>query len=160
MPQLEHPAVQWRRVSPKYVAVSFVLDAIWAVVFIAAALVLLLVFDLPWVALPVGVVAAITLLSAILAVRRARAIGYQLREDDLLFRRGLLWSRMVAVPYGRMQLVDIQQGPIARAMGFSSLKMVTATAVTGVSIPGIDAREADQLRDRLVALAESRRAGL
>ena len=39
--------------------------------------------------------------------RRVRSIGYQLRDDDLVFRRGILFQRFVAVPYGRMQLVDV-----------------------------------------------------
>ena len=55
-----------------------------------------------------------------------RAIGYRMREDDLLLRRGILFSRVVAVPYGRMQLVDITRGPVARAFGLAELKLVTA----------------------------------
>jgi membrane protein YdbS with pleckstrin-like domain len=89
-----------------------------------------------------------------------RSIGYQLRDDDLLFRRGIMWQRFVAVPYGRMQLIDINRGPIARALGLSELKFVTAAAAAGVTLPGLRAEDADELRDRLVALAESRRAGL
>ena len=92
--------------------------------------------------------------------RRVRAIGYQLRDDDLLFRRGIMFQRFVAVPYGRMQLVDINRGPLARAVGLTELKLVTAAAASGVTIPGLPEQDAEELRDRLVALAESRRAGL
>ena len=56
----------------------------------------------------------------VLTPRRVRAIGYQLRDDDLLFRRGIMFQRFVAVPYGRMQLVDINRGPLARASGSPS----------------------------------------
>jgi membrane protein YdbS with pleckstrin-like domain len=104
--------------------------------------------------------AVIFLITAILTPRRVRAIGYQLRADDLLFRRGLMFQRFVSVPYGRMQLVDINRGPLDRALGLSELKFVTAAAATGVVIPGLPAADADALRDELVALAESRRAGL
>ena len=83
-----------------------------------------------------------------------------LRDDDLVFRRGLMWQRFTAVPYGRMQLVDVARGPLDRALGMSELKFVTAAAATNVRIPGIPAADADDLRDRLVELAESRRAGL
>ena len=79
-----------------------------------------------------------------------RAIGYQLREDDLLFRRGIMFQRFVAVPYGRMQLVDINRGPVAALLGLSELKFVTAAASTGVDrSPGCwptDARRSS--RDR------------
>jgi membrane protein YdbS with pleckstrin-like domain len=92
--------------------------------------------------------------------RRVRAIGYMLRDDDLLFRKGIMFQRFVAVPYGRMQLVDVNRGPLDRGLGLSELKFVTAAAATGVTIPGLPEAEAEELRDRLVALAESRRAGL
>jgi membrane protein YdbS with pleckstrin-like domain len=71
-----------------------------------------------------------------------------------------MFQRFVAVPYGRMQLVDINRGPVARLLGLSELRFVTAAAATGVVIPGITSDEAETLRDRLVELAESRRAGL
>ena len=66
-----------------------------------------------------------------------RSIRYQLRDDDLLFRRGIMFQRQVAVPYGRMQLVDITRGPVARALGLADLKFVTAAAATAVTIPGL-----------------------
>ncbi|MDA7565970.1 PH domain-containing protein, partial [Pontimonas sp.] len=92
--------------------------------------------------------------------RRVRALGYALREDDLVFRRGVFFQRIVAVPYGRLQLVDVGRGPIARVLGLSQLSLVTAAASSGVSIPGLPLATADQLRDHLIALAETRRAGL
>ncbi len=95
-----------------------------------------------------------------LTPRRVRAIGYLLRDDDLLFRRGIMFQRFVSVPYGRMQLVDINRGPLTRAFGLAELKFVTAAASSGVTIPGLPLETAEQLRDHLVAVAETRRAGL
>jgi membrane protein YdbS with pleckstrin-like domain len=83
-----------------------------------------------------------------------------LREDDLLVRHGIFFLRFVAVPYGRMQLIDINRGPIVRALGLSDLEFVTAAASSAVRIPGVPVADAEALRDRLVELAESRRAGL
>jgi membrane protein YdbS with pleckstrin-like domain len=110
-----------------------------------------------WVLIPAAV---ILLVSLAITPRRVRAYGYQLREDDLVFRKGIMFLRMVAVPYGRMQLVDINRGPLSRALGLSELKFVTAAASTGITIPGLLAEDAEELRDHLVAVAESRRAGL
>ena len=161
MAALDHPGTTWHRVSPKYVVLELVGDLVWAALMAGAAVVLGAVLGLPWWVwvLPAALAVA-ALVSGVLAARRARAIGYELRDDDLLFRKGLLFTRLVAVPYGRMQLVDVQQGPLARALGLASVKMVTAAAVTGVQIPGLPVAEAERLRDHLIRVAESRRAGL
>jgi membrane protein YdbS with pleckstrin-like domain len=147
-------------VSPKYLAVDLVGTLVFGAIMTAASTIPAAVLGEPvfWI-LP-GMVGAIFLVNVALVPRRVRAIGYQLREDDLLFRRGILFQRLVAVPYGRMQLVDINRGPLARALGLSELKFVTAAAATGVVIPGLPEQDAEELRDTLVALAEIRRAGL
>ncbi|MFD1714841.1 PH domain-containing protein [Amnibacterium flavum] len=158
-PRLEPSDAEWRRVSPKQIGVELLGSVISIVVTLAVAIV---AFNLGagWVALVAAAIAASSLVMAAFVPRRVRAYGYQLREDDLLFRRGLLFQRFVAVPYGRMQLVDVNRGPLARLMGLSDLKLVTAAATTGVSIPGLTEDAATELRDHLVELAESRRVGL
>jgi len=149
----------WRRVSPRYIAVEIVSAVVSSVVLLAVPVVLWLVgVGWAWIALLAAAALALTLL--IVAPRRARAYGYLLRDDDLLFRRGIMFQRFVSVPYGRMQLIDVNRGPLARALGLADLRFVTAAAATGVSIPGLAEADAEQLRDSLVALAESRRAGL
>lgn len=158
--RLEPVTTEWRRVSPKYVFVDLVGTFLSAVVVVAAtSLPAIFSHNLYLFAIPAAL-AVVFLVALILVPRRVRSIGYQLRSDDLLFRRGLMFQRFVSVPYGRMQLVDINRGPLARAVGLSELKFVTAAASTGVTIPGLVAADAEELRDRLVALAESRRAGL
>lgn len=152
---------EWRQVSKKYIVVDFVTTLVWGVIFTAASTIpaWLLGWSAWWWALPIAL-GAIMLVTLILTPRRVRSIGYRLRDDDLLFRRGIMFQRFVAVPFGRMQLVDITRGPLARAVGLAELKLVTAAAATGVVIPGLPLEEAEELRDHLVALAETRRAGL
>jgi membrane protein YdbS with pleckstrin-like domain len=159
-PRLDLSVGDWRRVSPKYVVVVIVGALVSGLVAAAAATFLWLVarWDLGWLLLIAVVV--ITVISLVVAPRRARSIGYRMREDDLLFRRGIMFQRFVSVPYGRMQLIDINRGPVGRMLGLADLKFVTAAAATGVLIPGLPEAEASELRDRLVELAESRRAGL
>ncbi len=154
------PDAEWQRVSPKYVVVDLLGILISALVLTAGSSVPWLVTGQIWfVALPIGML-VIHLLMAAFTPRRVRSVGYLLRDDDLVFRRGIMFLRMVAVPYGRMQLVDITRGPVTRAFGLSELKLVTAAASSGVTIPGLPADDAERLRDRLVELAETRRAGL
>ena len=157
---LEIPVVEWRRVSPKYVWVDLIGSVIATIVTLVATSIPAFVSGIPWLWAIPGSLAIILIITIAFTPRRVRAIGYQLRDDDLVFRRGILFQRIVSVPYGRMQLVDVNRGPLARAFGLSELKFVTAAAATGVTIPGLPELEAEELRDTLVTLAESRRAGL
>lgn len=156
--ELEH--ADWKRVSPKYVVVDLAGNLIFAVIAVGAASVPAIVtHNIFWWTLPASL-AIVFILVLAFTPRRVRAMGYLMRTDDLVFRKGLMFQRFVAVPYGRMQLVDINRGPLARAVGLSELKFVTAAASSAVVIPGLPEAEAEELRDSLVELAESRRAGL
>lgn len=151
----------WHQISPRYVASQLLQNAILLVVVWAVAIVVWALTDAqvwPW--LVAGGITLITALPLAILPRQARALGYMLRPDDIVFRKGILWQRMVAVPYGRMQLVDITGGPLDRAFGIAKLKMVTAAATTGVEIPGLGQEAAEALRDALIEVAETRRTGL
>lgn len=153
-------AADFTRVSRKYVLVVLIESLISGMFFSALAVVLWLVMRVGWAWIPLIAIVIVTLVMLVVAPRRARAIGYQLREDDLLLRRGIMFQRFVAVPYGRMQLIDVTRGPVSRVLGLADLRFVTAAASTNVMIPGLVEGDAAALRDRLVELAESRRAGL
>jgi len=149
----------WSRVSPRYVWAELI-DWVITGLVVTGLTAFLWFFGTWWAYAATVVVGLGFVLACALTPRRVRSIGYQLRDDDLLVRRGILFVRMVAVPYGRMQLVDLNRGPIVRALGLSDLKFVTAAASSSVALPGLPLAEAERLRDRLVELAESRRAGL
>jgi membrane protein YdbS with pleckstrin-like domain len=150
----------WHQISPKYVWVQLISSGSFLAIVIAATLVLTLGLHQTWAWIPGGIMTVLLGWTLAIMPRQARAIGYQLRADDLVFRRGILWQRFVAVPYGRMQLVDITHGPLDRGFGIAQLKFVTAAAATGVVIPGLEQATAETLRDHLIAVAESRRTGL
>lgn len=154
----------WQRVSPRYAWVDLIFNLMWVALLAVGYffVVSVLAEDKPpfLVHLIVVILLIVLFVNAILAFRRVRAIGYQLREDDLLFRRGIMFERVIAVPYGRLQLVDVTRGPLLRFLGLANLKFVTASAATGVNLPGLPMAEAEALRDRLVELAETRRSGL
>lgn len=150
----------WHQISPRYVVAQIVQNVLFIAFVLLVALVISVVGEQVWAWIPAGVITLITLTTLIILPRQAKAIGYMLRADDIVFRKGILWQRMIAVPYGRMQLVDITQGPLDRAFGISQLKMVTAAATTGVQIPGLSQAAAETLRDKLIEVAETRRTGL
>jgi membrane protein YdbS with pleckstrin-like domain len=150
----------WHQLARQYVWVQLISTGVVALIVLAAVLFVTLVWGQWWAWIPGGIFLAILTWTLIITPRQARAYGYQLRRDDLVFRRGILWQRVVAVPYGRMQLVDITHGPLDRGFGIAQLKLVTAAASTGVVIPGLRQEAAEQLRDTLVDVAEARRTGL
>lgn len=150
----------WHQISRRYVTVQLISGAAVLALVLAVALAVWLVLGQVWVWIPAGAVMLVTGWTLAILPRQARAYGYQLRADDLVFRRGILWQRMVAVPYGRMQLIDITHGPLDRGFGIAQLKLVTAAATTGVTIPGLSQQSAERLRDTLIAVAETRRTGL
>jgi len=111
-----------------------------------------------------GIVAAVVVGVGVVAEgfvqRRVRAWAYCEREDDLLVRRGVLFTRLSVVPYGRMQFVDVTAGPVERSFGLATVRMHTAAAASDARIPGLTEADAARLRDQLAALGEARAAGL
>ena len=75
-------------------------------------------------------------------------------------QRGLLFSRLSVVPYGRMQFIDVTAGPFERSFGLATVRMHTAGAASDARIPGLSREEAARLRDRLAELGEAQAAGL
>lgn len=111
-----------------------------------------------WV--PPTVVLVIALWVLLLIPRQVNAIGYAERNEDLLLRRGILFHRIMVVPYGRMQYVDVTMGPVERILGISSIHLHTASPGTNAVLTGIPAAEADRLREQLSARGEAKLAGL
>ncbi|WP_248145986.1 PH domain-containing protein [Microbacterium aoyamense] len=150
----------WHQLAKQYVWVQLIANGIVLLIVLAATLFVTLFLGWTWAWFVGGAIVAVMLWGILITPRQARSFGYQLRTDDLVFRRGILWQRVVAVPYGRMQLVDITHGPLDRGFGIAQLKLVTAAASTGVTIPGLTQDAAERLRDTLIEVAETRRTGL
>jgi uncharacterized protein len=114
----------------------------------------------PWAWVPAIVVAALAAWAAWTIGRQVPAIGYAERDDELLVRTGILWRRIVVVPYARLQFVDVIAGPLDRALGIASVQLHTASAGSDAAIPGLRPDEAARLRDRLTERGQSNLAGL
>jgi membrane protein YdbS with pleckstrin-like domain len=152
----------WVRVSPALARVRRISLVLAAMAVLAVLVGLLLIPAMP--RLIPRIVAALAAVGFIwawwLVGRRVRSWGYALRPDDLLVTRGILFRRLVIVPYGRMQLVDVKAGPIDRLCGVATVQLHTAAATTDAEIPGLTPAVAAQLRDTLARLGEQRTAGL
>lgn len=152
--------VVWQRVSPRLTTVRLISTAVGLAVPLAVTLAIAALASPAWVWVLPAAVVAVGLWAAVLVPRQVRALGYAERDEDLLIRRGILFRTLVVVPYGRMQLVDVQAGPLDRWGGIAKLQLHTAAAATNAVIPGLQPQEAARLRDRLAARGEARLAGL
>ncbi|MEZ4237190.1 MAG: PH domain-containing protein [Myxococcota bacterium] len=81
--------------------------------------------------------------------------GWQLDDHELLVQRGVVFRNVTAIPVGRVQHVDVRQGPLEQWLGLARVHVHTASGVgaDGV-VPGLDLQTAQELRDRLVAASE------
>jgi membrane protein YdbS with pleckstrin-like domain len=151
---------RWHQLAKRYLTVQLIVTGIWIAIVAAAGVIVTAISNSAWVWVPASVLLVILAITFAVTPRQVRAFGYRLRDDDLVLRRGILFQRVVAVPYGRMQLIDITHGPLDRAFGIAQLKLVTAAASSAVVLPGLTQTAAEQLRDTLIAVAETRRTGL
>ncbi|MDJ1433338.1 PH domain-containing protein [Halostagnicola sp. A-GB9-2] len=107
---------------------------------------------------PMGVIAAVIAVAAILgiayAVRLYQVWQFELQDDALYLERGVVTFVETAVPFVRVQHVDTQFGPIERALGLSSVVVYTAGSRNAdVRVPGLTPDRARSLQDTLRELA-------
>ena len=92
--------------------------------------------------------------------RQVRNFAWAQGEHDFLIRRGALFRSMTIVPYGRIQYVDISEGPVSRFFGISTVIIHTASVSTRAFVQGIPSEDAARLRDQLAQRGSAEMAGL
>lgn len=155
------PEEEWVALSPNYYKLKR-LRILTTYGFEAIAIgILLYLTTLWWISLiAVTLIAIWTLFRYLRMPRWAASWGYAERENDLFIRHGLFLRELLIVPYGRMQVIEINSGPFERHYGLASVKLVTASASTDAVIPGLEAKAAAALRERLASHGEAQAAGL
>lgn len=158
-PTLVEESESWNPVSNKLAVVRLLgVAMVAAPMAIVVAVVAWLVTPYLWIAEAVVLVAAIW--RASLVRRQVRAIGWRVSETDFMMTRGIMFHRVLSVPLGRLQYLEVTQGPLASRFGLAQLQLHTAAALTDASIPGLPYETACELRDALSSHASSRLMGL
>ncbi|MFW2348766.1 PH domain-containing protein [Qipengyuania sp.] len=124
-----------------------------------AALVLLVAATIAEVAIPgwtgaVWIPALLVIAYALIRVplRRYNARGYSLEQERLRVVRGVIFRADTVVPFGRVQHIDVGQGPLERAYGLATLTVHTAgTHNASVSLPGLRREDATAMREQIRA---------
>jgi uncharacterized protein len=78
---------------------------------------------------------------------------WRLTPLALELRYGVIVHTQESVPYFRIQQIDIAQGPLDRLLELATLQVTTASASGSVSLPGIPAEHAPEVRAELLARA-------
>lgn len=156
------PVGDWKRLSAKFLTMRrLVLVVVVGVIFTVGALVSGWAFELWSLAAVIWAIAfVIVVIRWIVLGRNWRSWGYLERQDDLYITHGVLFRRLITVPYGRLQLVEVRSTPLQRWFGLATVQLITASASTDATVPGLVPSEAKRLRDELSELGESRFSGL
>jgi len=81
--------------------------------------------------------------------------GYALREKDIIYREGVFFHRMVALPYSRIQHAEVHADLIEQYIEVSSLRIYTAGgSASDLDIPGLNPALALRLREFVLKKAE------
>ena len=152
--------VVWVPVSPRLALAQRIISGVGNAVIVLVLLVVGVTLKMPLLALAALIPVVLMAWEWWLIGRQTAAITYVERADDLVIRRGLLFRTTVVVPYGRMQFVDVEAGPLDRKLGIARVRLHTASPGTQANIPGIETAQAALLQDRLSRRGEARLAGL
>jgi len=90
------------------------------------------------------------------------SMWYELHNDEMRWKRGVLFRTTGIVPYNRITNLDLRQGPVMRWLGISSLSIQTA-GYSGQAVPEIriEAIEhAEELRELIRTLVRQSGSGV
>jgi membrane protein YdbS with pleckstrin-like domain len=74
--------------------------------------------------------------------------GYAVRDRDIIYKSGVFWRTVTAIPFNRIQHVEKSSTPLDRRFQIASLQLFTAGGTGGdLKIHGLSAKTAEKLRN-------------
>jgi membrane protein YdbS with pleckstrin-like domain len=141
--------LDWKSLSPRYARRIQVQSLLTVLVFVVAATAANLLPDVVvmqtwplWIL--TAIVAIVLMVRPIIVVPRK---GYAVRDKDIIFRSGVVWRSVTAIPFNRIQHVETSSDPIDRKFDLATLQIFTAGGSGGdLKINGLEKDIAEQLR--------------
>jgi membrane protein YdbS with pleckstrin-like domain len=141
--------LNWKQLSPRYARRIQVQSLLTVLVFATAATAanllpdILIMQTVPLWILTV-IVAIVLMVRPIIVVPRK---GYAVRDKDIIFRSGVVWQSVTAIPFNRIQHVETSSDPLDRKFDLATLQIFTAGGSGGdLKINGLEKDTAEQLR--------------
>lgn len=137
---------------PNHVKILRILTALFTLPFVIGSLVLEVSKILPVGVFIVPAVLAAAFLILRVPLRRYHARGFNMGTDRLRVVRGLLFRSDTVVPFGRVQHIDVNQGPLERYYDLATLTLHTAGSHNAsVHLPGLLNEDALEMRETIRA---------
>jgi uncharacterized protein len=149
---IDEPARELTLLNPAYVTTTRISSALgWLPLLIIAG-----VLEGAQLLLPGTVIVPTCILYGFMAfvvpARKYRHWGYDISNDRLRVVRGYLFYRDTVVPFGRIQHIDVDQGPIDRRYGLATLTVHSAGSHNStVALPGLLHADALAMREKIRA---------
>lgn len=142
------------KLHPNYKFLMRLKAIIWGLIIVIAAIVADEVISSEF-GFPFGLITGPAVLFALFLIiripaSRYNARGYQISLDRLRVVRGIMWHSDTIVPFGRVQHIDVDQGPVERAMGIATMTLHTAGSHNAsVRLPGLGHDLAVTMREEI-----------
>lgn len=140
------------KLDPAYITTRRIANGLFLLPFKVAALVLEIAHLLPYGSIIIPVLILGIYIAWVIPRRKYAHWGYDLGEDRLRIVRGYMFYHDTVVPFGRVQHIDVDQGPIDRKYGLAKLTVHTAgNHNASVTLPGLRHEDAIAMRDAIRA---------
>lgn len=141
--------LDWEQLHPLYARAMRVTSAITFTIITVAISALNFVPNIPLA--PVVILYSLLIIAIAIAMTwpgiSIQRRGYVLRDKDILFRKGVIWRSVTAIPFNRIQHVETSSTPIDRKFGLATLQLFTAGGSGGdLKIDGLGTDDAESLR--------------
>lgn len=140
------------KLDPAYVTTRRIANGIFLLPFKIGAIILEIVHLLPYGAVIIPILVLSIYIGWVIPARKYKHWGYDLGTDRLRIVRGYMFYHDTVVPFGRVQHIDVDQGPIDRRYGLAKLTVHTAgNHNASVTLPGLRHEDAIAMRDAIRA---------
>lgn len=137
---------------PAFVTTSRILSALSLLPFVIGAGVLEIARVLPPGSFLVPILLLYGFIAFVVPARKYRHWGFDMGTDRIRIVRGYMFYHDTIVPFGRIQHIDVDQGPIDRRYGLATLTVHTAgNHNSKVALPGLSHSDALAMREAIRA---------